>query len=269
MMVGRRGDSHAPRPSVFFSESVGPRWRIAREMKGSSMGRSQTWNRALLKLAVIMPSMIAVTACGGGGAPQATPTATPGILLPPEWTPTAAVLASPAPDWVMITGSGIELWLPREFAGGDPLANADSLLAVARPLGADYRPVVETIENPPSGMVLLAFSVVEPGVIVGVTRRDVPSGESLDFHLDRLLDVLLVQAPGMTVLNRETAPIGPYQAGRVVFEFTSFGAESKQLSYVIVDQGASWRISYISPRDTFDRQVPIFEQSARSFRLFE
>lgn len=187
------------------------------------------------------------------------------VALPAEWTSTPSE-PTPIPGWKVFTGEGVELSLPANFEGGDPIARQEELLELLRSLGPEYETYVETVEQNPSGMKLVVFDLKSVGSIVGVTRREVPPEMKLEEYLNGLISALVEQIPGTSLIDRSVVQRDEDLAGRVVFEFVTEQAISRQLSFVVLEGGKVWTVSYASPLDRFEEMIPTFDLSMLTFR---
>jgi hypothetical protein len=133
-------------------------------------------------------------------------------------------------------------------------------------LGPEYESYVETVEQNPTGMILTVFDLESAGSIVGVTLRDVPSEMMLDEYLNGLLGAIVEQIPGTSVIDRSVVQRDEDRIGRVVLEFDTGEAISRQLTFVILDGGNVWTVSYASPYDRFEQMLPIFDLSILTFK---
>lgn len=194
-----------------------------------------------------------------------TPNLTP-LVLPPKWTESTDIEETPSPGWEVFTGVGVELWLPDSFEGGDPVERREELLAMVRSLGPEYESYVRAVEESPTGMVLVAFDLETLGTIVGVTKREIPPEITLEEYIVGLSDAFVSEIPGTSVIERSVVQLDQFEAGRIVLEFVTGEAVSRQLTYVILEEGLVWTVSYASPLDQYAPLVPVFEESISSFQ---
>ena len=163
---------------------------------------------------------------------------------------------------------GVELALPEFFEGGDPIARREELLELVRSLGSDYESYVEAVEQNPSRMILEVFDLESAESIVGVTRREVPAEMALDEYLNGLLSTIVEQIPGSSVVDRAKIQKGDDLIGWIIFEFVTENAISRQLSFIVLDGGQAWTVSYASPLDRFEEMLPVFELSMLTFKIY-
>jgi hypothetical protein len=187
------------------------------------------------------------------------------IGLPVAWTPTPSE-PTPVPGWKIFTGEGVELALPANFEGGDPIARREELIELVRSLGPEYETYVETVEQNPTGMVLVVFDLESAESIVGVTLREVPPEMKLDEYVNGLLGALVEQIPGTSVVDRSEVQRDEDRIGRVILEFATGEAISRQLTFVVLEGGKVWTVSYASPFDRFEEMLPTFDLSMLTFK---
>jgi hypothetical protein len=188
--------------------------------------------------------------------------------LPVEWTPTPAE-PTPIPGWIIFEGEGVELALPPNFLGGNPIANREQLIEMVRTLGPEYETFIETVEQNPTGMILVALDLESAESIVGITKREIPPEMTLDEYLNGLLGALVEQIPGTLVVDRSVVRREKDTFGRVVLEFVTGEAISRQLTFVVLEGGWVWTVSFASPLDRFEQMLPTFDLSILTFKYLQ
>jgi hypothetical protein len=221
--------------------------------------------RYLLGLIVLI---VTISACTPKPAANSIPLPsdfTP-VPLPVEWTPTPAE-PTPIPEWLIFEGEGVELSLPPNFIGGDPVVKQQELVELIRTLGPEYESYIEAVEQNPSGMILVAIDLESAESIVGITKREeVPPEMTLEEYLNGLLSALVEQIPGTLVIDRSVVRREEDALGRVVLEFATGEAISRQLTFVALEGGLVWTVSYASPLDRFEQMLPTFDLSILTFK---
>ena len=214
--------------------------------------------------------MLALGACSQ--QPASNPIVLPAdftpVSLPVEWTATPAE-PTPIPGWIVFEGEGVELALPPNFLGGDPVAKREQLIEMVRTLGPEYESFVETVENNPTGMIMVAFDLESAESIVGITKREIPPEMTIEEYLNGLLSALVEQVPGMLVIDRSQIRRDKDTFGRVVLEFVTAEAISRQLTFVVLEGGFVWTVSYASPLDRFEQMLPTFDLSILTFQYVQ
>jgi hypothetical protein len=226
--------------------------------------------RALLRpgwgLAAAVLALAAI-ACGSAApAAPAGPPVTPAIILPPEWTPTPDTAASLPEGWQPLLRSGVELWLPPSFDGGDPATRRDELIENIRALGSGYENLVASLESGAPGMLFLAFDTDMSGATVGITRRDLPASVGLGEYLEAYVAELPGAVPGLVVLGHGTMTLAGEEVGKVTLDVTTEGATSTQVGYILHRGDNLYTVSYAAPKEVFPGAEPAFEVSIGSFR---
>ena len=210
---------------------------------------------------------LASLACGSvAPAVPAGPPVTAAIALPPAWTPTPEAAAGLPEGWQPLIGSGVELWLPESFEGGDPATRRQELIENIRALGPDYESLVAVLENGAPGMVFFAFDTSLAGATVGITRRDLPASVGLGEYLEGYVVELPGAVPGVAVLEHGTMTVHGEEVGKIKLDITVQGSNSTQVSYMIHRGDLLYTVSYAVPQEFFSGAEPAFETSIGSFR---
>jgi len=224
----------------------------------------------LLALALIVPIL---AACGGGKketaatrSPVPTATSQPGMALTPTITPqrTATTIAG----WRKLEGGGVALSLPESWIGGDLSKDLDMIVGKIRALGPNYEQMARLIEQNRSAflMYVLDPQVGDSGFLtnINIVTEQVPSAITIDIYLDAAIKQLPAE---FSVRERGTVPLGPQQAGRLVLEATIMGQQVKELMYVIKNGSVVRVVTYATGAGEFERRLPVFEQSIRTFEI--
>ena len=175
---------------------------------------------------------------------------------------------TPIAGWQKLEARGIEIQLPESFEGGDPLEDLEFLLEKIRMGGPEYEQTAQMIEMNPSLFVIWAFDseIGSSGFMTNmtITTETIPSSMSLDTYMDAAEG----QFPStFNLTGRELTTLGEYDAGRLEIEFSVGFVLGKELLYVIKDGKTVWVVVYATSAEEYDQRLPIFEQSALSFRI--
>ncbi len=186
----------------------------------------------------------------------------------PLLTPTPRPTMTPIPGWKKFEGTGIELWLPEHFVGGDLSENLDRISEQIKSLGPEYEPYIRPVLQNPSMFSLWAYDteIGASGYLVnmGVTTVKVPPLVSLDIYTDNSVK----QFPDtFNLLERDETTLNDRDARRLVIEMKLPNVTVKALMYILIDGNTVWMITYTTASDEFDRRLPVFEQSARTFNI--
>jgi hypothetical protein len=179
---------------------------------------------------------------------------------------TAQPTPTPIPGWEKIEGSGASLWMPESFAGGNLEEDLELIIEDMKSLGPTYELAAQNIKQNRSAFALWAFDarLGPSGFLtnVNVTREKVPSAVTVETYMD----AATAQLPAdFHVLSRELVSLGSYEAGRLTTEFSVSGPKGSQLIYIIKNGSRVYAITYSTGADEFQRRLPVFEQSARTF----
>ncbi|NWG05980.1 MAG: hypothetical protein HXY35_04745 [Chloroflexi bacterium] len=174
-------------------------------------------------------------------APTPVVTATTYVL--PTFTPT--VTPTPIPyeqlipnGWKQFKTELVELWLPSSFKTTDKDANEE--LAIQG-------------ENSTSLYRMRVSVSYEP-----------LTGDSLDAHLDAGLAKMDAQ---VRVVERRKVLLNSTEAIRMLAEVRVETVDVNQLIYAVQDGGTVWFVVYVAQINEFYEMLPLFEQSAKTFRV--
>ena len=169
-------------------------------------------------------------------------TATPFIIptLTPTLTPTPIPYEQLIPNgWKQFKTELVEIWLPPSFKTMDK--DSDEELAL---IGS----------NPDTSLYRMRVSVsYEPLV-----------GDSMDANIDAGLAKMDPQA---RLVERRKVSLNSTEAVRMMFEMRVETVDVNQMVYAIQDGGTVWFVVYIAQINEFYDMLPLFEQSAKTFRV--
>jgi hypothetical protein len=185
--------------------------------------------------------------------------------LPPAWTATT-VAPTAIPGWSLYHGVDVDLWLPSEFVGGDPVAQIDELLGLARAAGAGYEGIVQALEQRPENLRLYCWELATYETVVGVTRHDAPAEVAVEVYVAQWVTAVLQQFPGFNAVSQGTAQVGERSVGRAVLDLTQQGAVTRQISYLFKEGATVWVLGYAFPVDRYPELLPLVETSVLTFR---
>jgi len=180
-------------------------------------------------------------------SPESTPTPkmTPTLFVLPTITPT--VTSTPVPyeqlipnGWKQFKTELVEIWLPPSFKNVDRQPNEELALQGTASKNSLYK--------------LSATVSFEP-----------LTGGSLDAHLDAGLLKLDSQISRLT--ERRKVSLNSTDAVRMTFEARVDTIDVNQLTYAIQDGSTVWFVYYTAQINEFYEMLPLFEQSAKTFRV--
>jgi hypothetical protein len=174
---------------------------------------------------------------------------------------------TPIPGWEKFTASGIEIWLPESFEGGDLENDLDVIVEKLKSLGSDFEGIAQAIEANPSTFALWVFNtkVGESGYLtnMNITTEKVLSTITLDTYVDAFKK----QIPSsMSITDQQKVQLNQFEAVRLVVETDVYNITAKELVYIVKDQNTIWAITYATSGDEFNSLLPVFEQSALTFK---
>lgn len=226
--------------------------------------------------APIAPTMLppAPTRTSEPTAPPA-PTWTPTTITPPTMAPTAAQpvptstpLAGPA-GWSKFAGSGVELWLPASFVGGDPAQTLDFVIDAISRRGEMCRQLATLYEQNREEFLTRAIVAADCDASGGV------DGSATMVNVE---SVELKAGTTVTTMLASLADQSKQQGAQVALDITHLaGYETQHLEiiqgeivdsiYFIVTPRFNWAIRFVSTLNQVDKNRPIFDQSAQTFVL--
>lgn len=172
------------------------------------------------------------------------------------------------PGWAKFEAGRIEIWLPESYEGGDPSQDLDLFVEEMKALGPDFAQAAEEIERDPSAFVFWAFDsdIGDSGFLtnVNIVTERVLSALTIETYLDAAIRQLPSE---FNVVEQETVSLDHYQAGRVVMEISMMDVEAKQVMYIVKEGNVMWIVTFGTDLDEFDRRLPTFEQSIRTFKI--
>ena len=183
--------------------------------------------------------------------PTAVPTITSIIATPPTLTPTIAPTAVPyeqliPADWKQYKTPLIEIWLPGNFKQANK-KTADILN------GFTFTELLITEVSSKSSAYNMQVAVT----------YDLMTSDSLDKFLEGKFPHLPYQA---RVTDRRTVYINTVEARRVVIEYRANNVDYDDVVYIFLDGSTVWYVQYAAEISEFFNNLPLFEQSVKTFR---
>ena len=178
--------------------------------------------------------------------PTATITLTPTQTPLPTFTPVPYESLIPA-SWAQHKTVLSELWLP----AGYKTAKQDILI-----VGLTDTPMIDlTVRG--------ALNSKSPNKIyVTVSYEPLPGGT-----LDEFVSQRLTQLGSSFLADRSKATLNTVPAIRLIFSGRKGSADINELTYIILDGGTIWYVQYTAVINEFFDLLPMFESSAKTFRL--
>jgi len=201
--------------------------------------------------------------------PSATETvsSTPEIIL----TPTLSALpATPPAGWVIFQTTGVELWLPDNFAGGDVFNKRSETIQRVNKLGKRYVSIVAAMKKEDKSTLLFMVDKNQQETVkleVKVRHLTLANDLALKDYIDQTyvsqgnLQVTINENKKMTLLGREARRL-TYQSRQ------SYGVESTIIEYVIKNGLDVWCVVYLLPAGQILDLGPMINQSIATFNIF-
>jgi len=205
-------------------------------------------------------------------APTATtkPTETPLPISTPTLVPTDTPEPTATPElmvgWNKFEATGMEIWLPDGFEGGDLQKDLDVIVSKLKAIGPEFEQVASVIEANPNAFVMWAFDI-DFGSSGYLTNMNIIQEQVLSVvTLDMYLQALEQQIPSyLSITEQAPGQLDRYDSIRLVIDTDVSGVKGKELMYVIKDGNTVWAITFATSLDEFDQRLPAFEQSVLTF----
>jgi len=184
----------------------------------------------------------------------------------PVPTATPIVLAG----WNRFEGSGIEMWLPESFEGGNLENDLGVIVDKLKALGPEFESVAANIEANPTAFVLWAFDseLGSAGYLtnVNIIQEQVVSAITLDTYLQAVQQ----QLPSyLTISEQGQGKLELYDSIRLVIDTEISGMKGKELMYIIKDDNTIYVITFATALDEFEARLPDFDQAVQTFKSLE
>jgi hypothetical protein len=232
---------------------------------------------ALLSICGVGWAMLSLGSLGAAPAattvvsmPSPTVTATEDVTATPEITatPTPPSTVAPPDGWVEFTTQGGGLWLPNSFVGGDMIAHKNEVISKVRQLGSFFRPIADSMKQPPTNTVLWMVDknkqknpLVTTVIVRSITLTD-------DTTIDKVIaDYLANSNPPPTVNETKKLTILGREARRLISQGITNTLDFSEFDYIIKDENDFWIISYVMSTDIYMDSLPMVEKSIQTFNI--
>ena len=149
-------------------------------------------------------------------------------------------------DWYQFKTSLVEIWMPKNFKLADKKTKD-----ITANFGIPDLLLAEVSSKSSAYTMLVSVSY------------DLTTGGSLDQVLDEKFPNLPYQA---RIADRRTDFINTLEVRRVLIEFKVDNIDYNNLVYLIQDGNTVWYVQYVAEISEFFDNLPIFEQSIKTFR---
>jgi hypothetical protein len=200
--------------------------------------------------------------------PAATETIEP--TVDPALSPTVPVPATPPSGWVIFQTTGVELWLPDNYAGGDMFNKRSETIQRVNRLGKRYVNIVAGMRKEDKSTLLFMVDKVEQETVkaeVKVKHITLTDDLLLKDYIDRtyvsdkVVQITINENKKMTLLGRE--------ARRLTYQSRlRAGLEYMIIEYVIKEGPEMWFVTYMLPAGQIVNLTPMIDQSIATFNIF-
>lgn len=187
----------------------------------------------------------------GPSAPVVPPTVTSIVVIPPTITPTITLTPIPyeqliPADWKQYKTALVEIWMPGNFKLADKKTKD-----ITANFGVPDLLLAEVTSKSSAYTMLVSVSY------------DLSTGESLDELLDKKFPNIPYQA---RIADRRTVFVNTHEARKIVIEFKVENVDYNNVVYIIQDGSTIWYVEYVAQISEFFDNLPVFEQSIKTFR---
>lgn len=189
--------------------------------------------------------------------------------------PTTIVVSSSTPDsdepFARYTNQSVEIYLPDDYINLNTQQDMEMLRSIAGEMGQDYLPFVEVMQANPDLFVLYSvrrelnddFTIDNMNIINEDILVDVPLADFLDITYRELPD-------NVEMVAQDAIEFDGQDVGRTILRSNSPEQTVQQVQYVFQgDDSEYWILTYTTGAQYFEERFPIFEASARTFRVLE
>ena len=179
------------------------------------------------------------------------PTVTSVVFTPPTATSTPAPTAIPYEQlipagWKQYKTSLVELWLPANFR----IADKKTIDTTAQ-IALNELFITEIPSNSSAYNMLVSVSY------------DLMTGNSLDEFIETKLQQLPIE---VRVTDRRTVYVNTVEVRRIMIELRANNIDINDMVYVFLDGDTVWYVEYVAQISEFFENLPVFEQSIKTFR---
>jgi len=183
-----------------------------------------------------------------------TPQLTPTPFVLPTLTPTATLTPIPYEQlipngWKQFKTELIEIWLPEGFKPTDP---------------KEFKEISQSGSAIPE--LILISTISDPAlyrIVMGVSYEPLTT-DSLESFLDQELPKV---PPDVVVTERRKTSLNSQEVFKITVEARINNIDSVTLYYVFLDGGTVWYVQYGAQINDYYQMLPLFEQSAKTFRI--
>jgi hypothetical protein len=201
--------------------------------------------------------------------PAATETPVP--TLDPALPTTVPVPATPPAGWVIFQSTGVELWLPNNFVGGDMLNKRSETIQRVNRLGKFYVNAVALMRKADKSTMLFMVDKSKQTVLIPVAMvnhitltDDLSLKDYIDreYASDKTVQTTINENKKTTLLGRE--------ARRLTVQVRQpTGLEGLLIAYVIKEGPEIWIVSYNLPPNEIINLSPMIDQSIATFNILK
>ena len=184
-----------------------------------------------------------------------------------------ASLGTPTPisGWEKFVGIGVEIWLPERYVAIDPNKGPEAVYKELETTGSEFAWAVPALKEKPEMLRLITLDPTTtqfkyvPNLVIGMRSDPILVDVTIDRAVPLYAQAQESVSSNLHVLQQGIVELGKHRAGRFVLEYTSPSLKTRSVLFLIKDGAIFWELGYTSATENFDRLLPEFEQSARTF----
>jgi len=183
-------------------------------------------------------------------------------------TPMPKSTPTPITGWNKFESSGIEIWLPESYEGGDLENDTEVIINRMKALGPEFEQMANNIEKNPSMVKLIAVdtNIGDTGFVtnINIGREQILSTMTFDMYMETMKK----QLPSFwTIIDEKKVQLDQHEALRLVSRLDISGEVMKQLQYLVKNNNTLWIITSTTTLEEFDERLPIFEQVVGTVKI--
>ena len=196
--------------------------------------------------------------------PSSTAVFTPTVVMTETPTPIPYEQLIP-PNWKQFKNELVEIWLPAQFE----LADIEKLKAQAKKHYQEtgFQEFADLDENHLTFYALVAADDSSGSSLyrtIATVAYEPLAHESLDASIDAHNAGL---PAAIRLVERRKLQLGTVEAVRLVYETHQGTLHANELLYVFLDGSTIWSVGYNAEINEFYQQLPLFEDSVKTFRF--
>jgi serine/threonine-protein kinase len=180
---------------------------------------------------------------------------------------------TPTPGWKIFEAPSIEIWLPNSYAGGD-IANNHEIITKLKKVSVYFEYIATKLETNLSSYNSFVLWAVDTDVgdsgyltTMKIRQEQDSSPITLDTYIDSYVNMIKESSSQIRIVDQRKVKLDLYEVTQLIIEIDVNMPTIKEFVNVIMDNNTVWIITYSTDVDEFEKRLPIFEQSVRTFYI--